>query len=71
MSRRPNAPYRDRIEDHGRVLICEGLDLAKKDGSPEPKSVDQPRNTPAGRLTQNGLFERAALSAKAGSPSQK
>ena len=66
MSRRPNAPYRDRIEDNGRVLIYEGHDVAKKGGSPEPKSVDQPRNTPAGRLTQNGLFERAALSAKAG-----
>lgn len=66
MSRRPNAPYRDRIEDNGRVLIYEGHDVANKDGSPQPKSVDQPRNTPAGRLTQNGLFEKAALSAKTG-----
>ena len=66
MSRRSNAPYRDRIEEDGRVLIYEGHDIARKVGSPKPKSVDQPRLTPAGRLTQNGLFERAALAAREG-----
>ena len=66
MSRRSNAPYRDRIEEDGRVLIYEGHDIARKVGSPEPKSVDQPRLTPVGRLTQNGLFERAALAAREG-----
>jgi hypothetical protein len=66
MSRRSNAPYRDRIEEDGRVLIYEGHDIARKVGSPEPKSVDQPKLTPTGRLTQNGLFERAALAAKEG-----
>ena len=67
MSRRANAPYRDRVEADGRILIYEGHDLAKKHGSPEPKTVDQPRNTPSGLLTQNGLFEKAALKAKSGS----
>src|SRR5205809_7559133 len=66
MSRRSNAPYRDRIEEDGRVLIYEGHDIARKVGSPESKSVDQPRLTPVGRLTQNGLFERAALAAREG-----
>jgi hypothetical protein len=66
MGRRSNAPYRDRIEDDGRVLIYEGHDVAKTSGTPGAKSADQPRLTPSGRLTQNGLFERAALIAKAG-----
>ncbi len=64
MSRRSNAPYRDRIENDGRILIYEGHNVSKVAGSPEPKSVDQPRRTPSGRLTQNGLFEEAALTAK-------
>jgi len=66
MSRRPNAPYRDRIEDNGRILIYEGHDVAKNSNMPEPKTVDQPRFMPGGRLTQNGLFEEAALLAKKG-----
>ena len=66
MSRRPNAPYRDRVEDNGRILVYEGHDVAKKAGAPDPKLVDQPRLTPAGRLTQNGLFEEAALLVKVG-----
>jgi hypothetical protein len=64
MSRRCNAPYRDRIEQEGRVLIYEGHDVARTAKAPDPKSVDQPRLTPSGKLTQNGLFERAALAAK-------
>jgi hypothetical protein len=64
MSRRSNAPYRDRIEGEGRVLIYEGHDVARTLVTPDPKSVDQPRRTPSGKLTQNGLFERAALTAK-------
>lgn len=64
MSRRANAPYRDRIEDNGRVLIYEGHDVPRTKGASDPKSVDQPRMTPGGKLTQNGLFEHAALKAK-------
>jgi hypothetical protein len=64
MSRRSNAPYRDRIEGECRVLIYEGHDVARTLVTPDPKSVDQSRRTPSGKLTQNGLFERAALTAK-------
>lgn len=64
MSRRSNAPYRDRIEEDGRILIYEGHDVSRTTRNPDPKSVDQPRSTPSGRLTQNGLFEAAAIRAK-------
>ncbi len=66
MSRRSNAPYRDQIKDEGRVLIYEGHDLPRTTQHPNPKSMDQPRETPGGRLTQNGLFFEAALNAKNG-----
>jgi len=66
MSRRSNAPYRDQIEEEGRVLIYEGHDVSRTARTPDPKSIDQPRLTPGGKLTQNGLFEQAALAAKAG-----
>ncbi len=64
MSRRANAPYRDRVEETGRVLIYEGHDAPQKKGDPDPKSIDQPRATPSGKLTQNGFFEQAALESK-------
>lgn len=67
MSRRANALYRDRIEQDGKILIYEGHDIARKQGGPDPKSVDQPSVTFAGRPTQNGLFEKAAQKAKQGS----
>lgn len=66
MSRRCDAPYRDQIEHEGRVLIYEGHDVPKTRNGPDPKSIDQPRHTPAGSLTQNGLFEKAALETKNG-----
>jgi hypothetical protein len=61
MSRRPGAPYDDRIEDDGRVLIYEGHDRPQLRGGPDPKTLDQPGCTPSGTLTQNGLFLAAAL----------
>jgi hypothetical protein len=64
MSRRSNAPYRDVVEGNGRVLIYEGHDVSRTAHNPQPKVVDQPRSTPGGKLTQNGLFENAALLAK-------
>jgi len=67
MSLRANAPYEDRIEADGTVLIYEGHDEPKTDRIGDPKVVDQPRVTPGGRLTQNGLFETAAKEYKAGS----
>jgi hypothetical protein len=66
MSRRPNAPYRDLVEQNGRVLIYEGHDVSKTAENPNPKNLDQPRSTVGGKLTQNGLFEHAALRSKKG-----
>jgi HNH endonuclease len=54
------APYEDRVEDGGRVLIYEGHDVAKTPNGPRPKEVDQPDHNPNGSLTQNGLFAEAA-----------
>jgi hypothetical protein len=60
MSLRPGAPYADRIEDEGRVLIYEGHDSARTVNGPDPKQVDQPERHPGGSPTQNGLFAEAA-----------
>jgi len=60
MSQRPNAPYTDRIEEGGRVLIYEGHDIAKRKGGPDPKTVDQPLNKKNGNPTPNKLFLDAA-----------
>lgn len=60
MSVRPNAPYADRIEENGRVLIYEGHDVPRRKDGPDPKSVDQPMKNSSGTLTQNGLFYQAA-----------
>lgn len=65
MSLRTNAPYADRIEDNGKILIYEGHDVPRN-LSRDPKSVDQPRTTPNGVLTQNGKFEAAAIKFKNG-----
>src|SRR5882724_2068060 len=66
MSRRPSAPYRDQIVEDGRVLIYEGHDVPRLRGGPDPKSVDQSETTPNGKLTQNGLFHKAARNTSAG-----
>jgi hypothetical protein len=66
MSVRPNAPYRDRIEDGGTTLIYEGHDQPRVAGLANPKSVDQLDTLPSGGLTQNGKFHRAAHETKAG-----
>jgi hypothetical protein len=67
MSVRPNAPYRDRLEDSGTTLIYEGHDMPKGASCPNPKVVDQPIFYPSGGPTQNGKFHAAAQAAKAGS----
>ncbi len=66
MSLRPNAPYADRIEDSGSILIYEGHDVPKRDADTNPKRIDQPMTNPTGTLTQNGLFYEAALKYKSG-----
>jgi hypothetical protein len=37
MSVRPNAPYRDRLEDEGDTLIHEGHDELRRDAGPHPE----------------------------------
>jgi len=64
MSLRPNAPYADRVEESGRVLIYEGHDAPKNQDAPNPKVIDQPMFNPGGSLTQNGQFYKAALNYK-------
>ena len=59
MSVRPGAPYADRFEEAGTVLIYEGHD-ARKGEADDPKSVDQPEFNRNGTLTQNGKFHQAA-----------
>jgi HNH endonuclease len=72
MSVRAGAPYADRVEEDGRVLIYEGHDVPRRRGGLDPKTLDQPRAHPSGSLTENGLFERAAARFKNGSgPAEK
>jgi hypothetical protein len=66
MSVRPNAPYRDRLENDGTTLIYEGHDEPRSDAVPRPKAVDQPERTPYGTSTQNGRFYQAAQDYKTG-----
>jgi hypothetical protein len=70
MSTRANAPYSDRIEEGGRVLLYEGHDASMSDPESNPKSVDQPLRSLTGRLTQNGLFMQAVESTKRGAPAE-
>ena len=59
-SHRPGAPYEDRLEKDGTVLIYEGHDEPRSTSCPQPKLVDQPLQTRSGKPTQNGLFHDAA-----------
>jgi hypothetical protein len=65
MSLRQGAPYADRIEENGKILIYEGHDIPSYKKGPKPKIVDQPKRNPGGSLTQNGLFSEAAHRYKA------
>lgn len=69
MSLRPGAPYEDRVEEGGGILIYEGHDVPK--GGVDPKSVDQPFAHDSGLLTQNGYFFEAAKKAHGGGPVEK
>lgn len=68
-SLRPGAPYDDRLEENGSVLIYEGHDESRSLNCQNPKVVDQPLETTSGTLTQNGLFHEAAQQFKRGSRS--
>jgi len=65
MSIRKGAPYADKVEEDGEILIYEGHDVPRNLAK-IPKSVDQPDYTPRGTLTENGKFFQAALKFKDG-----
>jgi hypothetical protein len=50
MSRRVGAPYEDRVEENGKVLIYEGHDQPQVRGGPSPEALDQLERTTAGTL---------------------
>ncbi len=60
MSVRKGAPYADRVEDNGEILIYEGHDVPRNLAR-DPKTVDQTDFTPRGTLTENGKFFQAAM----------
>ena len=66
MSLRPNAPYKDEVNEDGAVLIYEGHDELKSKGVTNPKALDQPETRGSGSLTENGKFHKAAQDYKAG-----
>lgn len=65
MSLRKGAPYADRVEENGKVLIYEGHDVPRNLAR-DPKSADQLDYTPKGTLTENGKFYKAAMTYKKG-----
>jgi hypothetical protein len=65
MSLRKGAPYADKIEENGKILIYEGHDVPKNIHQ-YPKQIDQPKFTPNGKLTENGKFYEAATKYKKG-----
>jgi hypothetical protein len=60
MSTRRGAPYRDKWEEGGKILVYEGHDAPRRDDI-NPKLIDQPAVTPKGTPTQNGRFLQAAI----------
>lgn len=65
MSVRHGAPYDDAFDESGN-LIYEGHGIPRTAGGPDPKSVDQPMQTPGGSWTENGKFFQAAINQKTG-----
>lgn len=65
MSVRRGAPYEDRFDEGGRVIVYEGHDVPSTRGV-DPKLVDQTEYHPNGRRTQNGLFMNAGRKFRAG-----
>ena len=60
------APYVDHVEEGDAILVYEGHDRPRVRGGPDPKTLDQELQTPAGTPTQNGLFFEAARRAPEG-----
>ena len=55
MSLRENAPYADALRPDG-TIVYEGHDWPRSSRFPDPKRIDQPRETSHGSLTENGKF---------------
>ena len=66
MSLRPRAPYADRVEQGGKIIVYEGHDISRAKDGPDPKTVNQTEFQPSGRLTQNGLFMEAVRGFRSG-----
>lgn len=67
ISRQRDAFYADKVEDDRRILIYEGHDIVRQNGTRNPKIFDQLMWNPCGMLTWIGLFYRAAMKYKEGS----
>ncbi|MDD3427561.1 MAG: HNH endonuclease signature motif containing protein [Caldisericia bacterium] len=59
MSVRENSPYNDGFDEKGEKLMYEGEDVSRREKK-NPKEFDQPLFTKNGKLTNNGLFFKAA-----------
>ena len=59
MSQQRGAPYTDRIEEEGTVIVYQGHNVPRGQ-APDPPTADQQLRTPSGRLTRNGRFFEAA-----------
>jgi len=66
MSRRPNAPYNDKILVDDTTIEYEGHDEPNTKIIDNPKKLNQPIKTPRGSLTQNGKFINAVKSYQKG-----
>jgi hypothetical protein len=69
MSIRSNAPYADRVEENGRVLVYEGHNEQRSPTCRTPELVDQPSRTRTGSPTENGKFHTAAKAFASGQQS--
>lgn len=59
MSVRKGAPYADKVENNGAILIYEGHDVPNNSNT-DPKNQNQALTTIRGTLTENGKFFKAA-----------
>ena len=59
MSQQAGAPYTDRVEEEGTVIVYQGHNVPRPQ-APDPDTADQQLRTPGGRPTQNGHFFEAA-----------
>jgi len=66
MSQRSNAPYQDKVHSDGITIEYEGHDVSRREHNSNPKIENQTEKLPSGKLTQNGMFVKAANEFKEG-----